>query len=89
MDYSSLISKQRDRFSELEEAIGDPELFSEPKRATEILREHGKLKNTLALWDKLESTKRNLTDNQELAKSGNGKSGTGKSRNPEIRKYAA
>lgn len=69
MDYSSLISKRRDRFSELEEAVGDPALFSDPKRATEILREHGKLKQTLALWDRLESAKRQLADNQELAKS--------------------
>jgi peptide chain release factor 1 len=69
MDYSSLISKRRDRFSELEEAIGDPELFSDPKRAAEILREHGKLKQTLALWDNLETAKRQLADNQELAKS--------------------
>ncbi|MGL5016904.1 MAG: PCRF domain-containing protein, partial [Luteolibacter sp.] len=69
MDYSSLISKRRDRFSELEEAVGDPELFADPKRATEILREHGKLKQTLALWEKLESSKRHLADNQELAKS--------------------
>ena len=51
MDYSSLIAKRRDRFSELEEAVGDPELFADPKRATEILREHGKLKQTLELWD--------------------------------------
>ena len=69
MDYSSLIIKRRERFAELEEAVGDPELFSDPKRATEILREHGKLKQTLALWDKLESTKRQLADNEELAKS--------------------
>ena len=69
MDYSSLIAKRRERFSELEEAVGDPELFSDPKRATEILREHGKLKQTLALWDRLEAAKRHLADNQELAKS--------------------
>ena len=69
MDYSSLIAKRRDRFSELEEAVGDPELFADPKRATEILREHGKLKQTLELWDKLEAAKRHLADNQELAKS--------------------
>jgi len=69
MDYSSLISKRRDRFSELEEAVGDPELFSDPKRATEILREHGKLKQTLALWEKIEASKRHLADNLELAKS--------------------
>jgi peptide chain release factor 1 len=69
VDYSSLIAKRRDRFSELEEAVGDPELFADPKRATEILREHGKLKQTLELWDKLEAAKRHLADNQELAKS--------------------
>ena len=69
MDYSSLISKRRERFSELEEAVGDPDLFSDPKRATEILREHRKLKQSLDLWETLEDTKRQLADNQELAKS--------------------
>ena len=69
MDYSSLISKRRDRFSELEEAVGDPMLFSDPKRATDILREHGKLKQTLVLWEKIEASKRHLAENIELAKS--------------------
>ena len=69
MDYSTLITKRRERFAELEEAVGDPNLFSDPKRATEILREHGKLKQTLALWDDLESKRRQLADNIELAKS--------------------
>jgi len=69
MDYSQLISKRRDRFAELEEAVGDPDLFSDPKRATEILREHRKLKQTLDLWEKLESSKRQLADNLELSKS--------------------
>ena len=69
MDYSSLIAKRRERFSELEDAVGDPDLFSDPKRATEILREHRKLKQTLDLWENLQSAKRQLADNQELAKS--------------------
>ena len=69
MDYSALIAKSRDRFSELEEAVGNPDLFSEPKRATGILREHRKLQQTLALWENLQAAKRQLTDNQELAKS--------------------
>ena len=69
MDYATLIAKRRERFSELEEAVGDPDLFSDPKRATEILREHRRLKLTLELWDTLEDTKRQLADNQELAKS--------------------
>lgn len=69
MDYSTLITKRRERFAGLEEAVGDPNLFSDPKRATEILREHGKLKQTLALWDDLESKRRQIADNIELAKS--------------------
>lgn len=69
MDYSSLIAKRRERFSELEEAVGDPGLFSEPKRATELLREHRKLKQCLDLWEQLEDARRQLADNQELARS--------------------
>jgi peptide chain release factor 1 len=69
VDYSSLITKRRERFSELEDAVGDPDLFSDPKRATDILREHRKLKQTLDLWENLESSKRQLSDNQDLAKS--------------------
>ena len=69
MDYSSLIAKRRDRFSELEEAVADPDLFADPKRATAILREHRKLKQTLDLWDHLQAAKHHLADNQELAKS--------------------
>jgi peptide chain release factor 1 len=69
VDYSLLIAKRRERFSELEEAVGDPALFSEPARATELLREHRRLKHTLDLWENLQSAKRQLADNQELAKS--------------------
>ena len=68
MDYSALISKRRDRFSELAEAVGDPTLFADPKRATAMLREHRRLQQTLALWDKFQATRRHLADNQELAK---------------------
>jgi peptide chain release factor 1 len=69
MDYSLLIAKRKDRFRELEEAVGNPNLFDNPKRATEILREHRKLQQTLELWDNLKSTETQLADNQELARS--------------------
>ncbi|MEN9975650.1 MAG: peptide chain release factor 1 [Verrucomicrobiota bacterium] len=69
MDYTSLIAKRRYRFSELEEAVGNPDLFADPKRAREIMREHGKLKQTLDLWRDLEVTRRHLVDNEQLAKS--------------------
>lgn len=69
MDYSQLIAKRKERFRELEEAVGNPNLFDEPKRATEILREHRKLLQTLELWDNLKSTETQLSENQELARS--------------------
>jgi peptide chain release factor 1 len=69
LDYSALIAKRRDRFHELEEAVGDPELFADPKRATGLLREHRRLQQTLELWDRHEDARRQLADNQELAKS--------------------
>ncbi len=69
MDYSQLIAKRKDRFRELEEAVGNPDLFNDPKRATEILREHRKLQQTLELWENLESTEKQLEENQELARS--------------------
>ena len=69
MDYATLIAKRRERFLELEEAVGDPELFSDPQRATAILREHRRLKQTLDLWESLETQRRQLAENEELAKS--------------------
>ncbi len=69
MDYTALICKRRERFAELAEAVGDPALFNDPKRATAILREHRRLQQTLELWDKLQTARRNLIDNQDLAKS--------------------
>ncbi len=69
MDYSSLIAKRRQRFEEIDDAIADPELFSNPKRATDLLREHRRLKQTLDLWDRHEDLARQLADNEALAKS--------------------
>jgi peptide chain release factor 1 len=69
MDYSALIAKRRQRFEEIDDAIADPELFSNPKRATELLREHRRLKQTLELWDRHEDLARQLADNEALAKS--------------------
>ena len=69
MDYSALITKRRQRFEEIDDAIADPELFSNPKRATELLREHRRLKQTLELWDRHQDLARQLADNEALSKS--------------------
>jgi len=68
MDYASLIEKRRERFAEVEEAIADPDLFSDQKRATEIMREHRRLKELLEMWDELANSKTNLEENELLAK---------------------
>lgn len=68
MDYATLITQRRRRFAEVSEKIEDPSLFSDAKRASEVMREHRRLKEVLDLWDQLENLRRQLADNQELAK---------------------
>lgn len=68
MDYSYLISQRRERFAEVEKLITDPDLFSDQKKATETMREHRRLKELLEMWDTLETSKKNLEENRELAK---------------------
>ncbi|MGI8481179.1 MAG: peptide chain release factor 1 [Chthoniobacterales bacterium] len=70
MDFNSLIERKRARFAELEREIGDPTLFANPKRATETMREHSSVKQLLASWNELETTRRQLGDNRELATAG-------------------
>jgi len=69
LDYSALIAKRRDRFHELEEAVGDPELFADPKRATAILREHRRLQQTPELLDRHENAPPQPADKPEPPKS--------------------
>ena len=69
MDFASLIAQRRRRFSEITETLGDPDLFSDAKRASDIMREHRRLKETLDFWDRLEKSKQELAENDELARS--------------------
>ena len=68
MDYASLIEKRRERFAEVEMLITDPNLFSDQKKASETMREHGRLKELLEMWNTLETAKTNLAENRELAR---------------------
>lgn len=67
MDFTSLIDKKQRRFEELESEIGGSALFDDATRAREVLREHARLKELLALWDQYGRTVRNLAENRELA----------------------
>ena len=69
MDFDSLIERKRERFEQLEREIADPRLFDNRKRAGEIMREHGGIKQLLARWDELEAARKQLDDNRELATS--------------------
>src|SRR5882757_1085909 len=69
MDLNSLIQLKRERFEELEREVANPRLFDNRKRAEEIMREHASLKDLLEKWRALESTRKQLDDNRELATS--------------------
>src|SRR3954447_1207355 len=70
MDFQSLIQRKRDRFVELEREIADPALYDNRKRAQELMREHNAVKQMLALWNDLDTARRQLEDNRELATAG-------------------
>ncbi len=67
MDLAPLIDRKRSRFDELEREIADPALFENRKRASEIMREHSGIKQLLARWGELETSRRQLEDNRELS----------------------
>src|SRR5881275_1596845 len=69
MDLNSLIQLKRKRFEQLERDIAEPALFSNRQRASEIMREHANIKQLLAKWNELETTRKQLDDNRELATS--------------------
>src|SRR5881409_3883768 len=69
MDFDPLIQRKRERFEQLEREIADPRLFDNRKRGGEIRREHASTKGVLAKWDELETARKQLDDNRELASS--------------------
>jgi peptide chain release factor 1 len=69
MDFSSLIARKRDRFAELEREIADPALFSNRKRAQELMRERAGIDQLISKWDELEAARKQLDDTRELSMS--------------------
>jgi peptide chain release factor 1 len=67
MDFEPLIQRKRERFQELEREIADPKLFDNRKRAGEVMRDHASVKDLLGKWDELETARKQLDDNRELA----------------------
>src|SRR2546428_9325430 len=69
MDFDPLIQRKGERWEQLDREIADPRLFDNRKRAGEIRREHASTKGVLAKWDELETARKQLDDNRELATS--------------------
>lgn len=68
MDFTQLVERKKERFRELDSQIAAPDLYDDPKRAREILREHTKLQELLKLWSDLEQVQRQLVENRDMAK---------------------
>jgi peptide chain release factor 1 len=69
MDYSAVIAGKRTRFADLEDVIGRPNFFDDPKKAGELLREHRNLQKLLADWAAFEKAQTELAENRDMAKS--------------------
>ena len=68
MDFAPLIARKTDRFRELEAEISSANLYDDPRKAREILREHTRLKELIAGWALLQKSRTELAENQELAR---------------------
>ncbi|MEO7318531.1 MAG: peptide chain release factor 1 [Chthoniobacteraceae bacterium] len=67
MDFAPLLSRSADRFRELEAEIASGNLYADPRRARDLLREHTRLKALLADWENLQKSRADLASNQQLA----------------------
>jgi peptide chain release factor 1 len=68
MDYAPIIATKRSRFQLLEDLMGQPGFFDEPKRASELTREHRTLGNLLKTWDEYQRQLTELNENREMAR---------------------
>jgi peptide chain release factor 1 len=68
MDFATLIDQRKRRFAELSEAIEDPSLFADSKRAGEVMREHRRVRESLDLWQEIQALREQLADNQEVVR---------------------
>ena len=68
MDFAPLLARKTDRFRELEAEISSANLYDDPRKAREILREHTRLKELIAGWALLQKSRTELTENLELAR---------------------
>jgi peptide chain release factor 1 len=68
MDVRSQIERLRLRFGELERELADPKVFASPKKASELGREHARLKSLLANHERLVKVESEIAANRQMAK---------------------
>ena len=69
MDFAPLVEKKADRFRELEAAISAPDFYSNPKKASTMMREHTRIKELLGQWEDYRKAQVELKESQELTRS--------------------
>jgi peptide chain release factor 1 len=72
MDVKSQIAQLRLRFGELERKLADPKVFASPKRASELGREHARLKSLLANHERLTKVESDIAASREMARDAKG-----------------
>ena len=68
VDYSTLIEKRRQQFSELENRMAEPGFYDDPAAAADVTREHTRTRKLLTLWDAFSQATSALEGNRELEK---------------------
>lgn len=68
MDYAPIIEKKRQLLTELDAKISAPGFYDDNKAAAEVMREHTRARKVLEDWETFTTAKKNLVDNQEIAK---------------------
>ena len=61
-----MIEKKRERFTELEEAVASPGFYDDPKKAGELMKEHGRLKRLLDDWETFSTARSDLEESRVL-----------------------
>mgnify|MGYP002860010923 CR=1 FL=1 len=70
MDYSPIIVAKRARFQLLEDLMGQPGFFDDPKKAGELTREHRHLDGLLKNWDSYQKQLSELSESREMSTCG-------------------
>src|SRR5699024_3066416 len=70
MDIEAKLEQVRERFDEVTAAMSDPAVYDEPKRYTELTKEHSDLKELVELYEDWKEVGKQIEGNEELIDDG-------------------